>query len=953
MNCRSLCNKSTAVKEFIHECHLDVLFLAETWLRDDSSDLSLVSDSLPPGYNIISVPRSRRGGGVAVIFDSSLSVSQVPVTSSFNSIELLEVRIKTPSTHITAVTVYRPPPNKINSLTVDGFVDDFTNFLSSHLDNNSPLIIAGDFNFHVDDHNCTSAGKYRDLLDTFSLRQWISGPTHRAGHTIDHIITRIDDTIITDVRVEPIYAISDHFPLLFTINHRHCSAVNQQRIISRNMKCFSADSFANDVSSSIQLQPNTDVSRKLDVINRALRDTFDNHAPARVKLVQSRQPAPWINKSITNARSDRMKAERIWRKSKLEVHRQIYRELRTTVVRLVENAKRDYYSDLIDNSKGNQKQLFNIVERLIGQPRRSVHLPKYDNPSELANRFADFFLHRVKSLVSNLSQSSDDFHHQRSSPICESKPECRFETLMPTTTEEVLRTILSSPSSTCCLDPIPTKVLKQPEILQVLLPYINDLFNDSLRDGIVPTDFKHAVVKPLLKKPSLDHEIFKNYRPVSNLPFLSKVLERIVASRLTNHIASHSLSDPLQSAYKPGHSTETALVKVTNDILLALDAKHDVFLVLLDLSAAFDTVNHEILLSRLSDLLGVSGNALNWFRSYLSNRSQCVVIDSTKSCFRLIDTGVPQGSVLGPILFNVYTSPLGKLVASHGCLYSFYADDSSLYMSFKINVASLMASNLELCISDVRSWMSANFLCLNDDKTEFVTFSASSSNVSDDRIREIRVGDALIPVQSQAKSLGVMLDSGLTMYLHVNNICRSAMFHLRRIANIRKYLSKSDTEQLIHAFVTSRIDSCNSLLYGLPKYSINRIQRIQNIAARIVTRSRVTEHITPVLFQLHWLPVSQRIVFKILILTYKCIHSLGPSYLSSMVNLYVPTRNLRSADQFKLCHSRSRTKKYGDRAFSIAAPFLWNNLPIDIRRSPSLSSFKSSLKTHLFSSVFN
>ena len=162
------------------------------------------------------------------------------------------------------------------------------------------------------------------------------------------------------------------------------------------------------------------------------------------------------------------------------------------------------------------------------------------------------------------------------------------------------------PSSTCCLDPLTTKIFKHPDITQVLLPHITEIFNNSLRYGVVPAHFKEAVVKPLIKKPSLDHEVLKNFRPVSNLPFLSKILERIVAKRLTSHIVNHSLDEPLQSAYKPGHSTETALLKVTNDILLALDEKRDVFLVLLDLSAAFDTVNHTILLNRLRDRFGLS-----------------------------------------------------------------------------------------------------------------------------------------------------------------------------------------------------------------------------------------------------------------------------------------------------------------------------------------------------------
>ena len=953
MNCRSLCNKSTAINEFLQDRRLDVLMLAETWLHDDESDSSLITESLPPGYSIISVPRKGRGGGIATIFNSSLSVSQHPVPASIKSIELMEVRIKTPSSHITLATVYRPPPKNSNGFTVDDFVNDFTNFLSGHLTNNSPLVIAGDFNFHTDNPNCPNARKYRDILESFSMRQLITSATHRAGHTIDHIITRADDNTIADVRVEPIYAISDHFPLLFSINNFSRVGNTRKSVISRNMKAFSATDFAADLSTSIHLQSDADISANCELIYNTVRDTFDRHAPTRERLVPNRRPVPWINQSIIDARLKRMKAERDWRKSRLEVHRQIYRACRTDVVRLVESAKKSHYAGLVDDSAGNQKQLFQIVKGLLGHNNTSTVLPKHDDPLELANRFANFFINRVKLLTLNLGTVSGNSNHHLSQPVTELKSECRLDAFTPTTVDEIDEIIRTSPSSTCCLDPIPTKIFKHPDITQVLLPHITEMFNHSLRYGVVPTQFKEAVVKPLIKKPSLDHEVLKNFRPVSNLPFLSKILERIVAKRLTSHIVNNSLDEPLQSAYKPGHSIETALLKVQNDILLSLDEKKDVFLVLLDLSAAFDTVNHTILLNRLRDRFGLSDNVLMWFQSYLSNRSQCVLVNSTKSPFYPLDTGVPQGSVLGPILFNMYTSPLGELVASHGCLYSFYADDSSLYLSFTKDTAARMVSNLELCISDVRSWMSENFLCLNDDKTEFVIFSASSGDLSAGGITEIRVGDALIPVHCQAKSLGAILDSCLTMKPHIGQICRSAIFHLRRIALVRKYLSQHATEQLVHAFITSRIDSCNSLLLGLPKHQINRIQRVQNIAARIVTRSKITFHITPILYKLHWLPVSERIVFKILVLIFKSIHRLGPIYLSEMTKLYVPNRNLRSADQFKLCPVRSRTKNYGDRAFSVAAPTLWNNLPINIRQSPNLSAFKSNVKTFLFKSAFN
>lgn len=200
------------------------------------------------------------------------------------------------------------------------------------------------------------------------------------------------------------------------------------------------------------------------------------------------------------------------------------------------------------------------------------------------------------------------------------------------------------------------------------------------------------------------------------------------------------------------------------------------------------------------------------------------------------------------------------------------------------------------------------------------------------------------------KDLGVTLDHHLKMTDHINNLCKSASFSLKRIGSIRKYLNKTSTERLVHAFISSKLDYCNSLLYGLPGTAIDRLQRIQNSAARLVTGTKRTEHITPVLRDLHWLPVRKRIIFKINLLTYKVLIGLAPDYLSDLITLHVPARRLRSNanDNLRLLEPRCKTKNYGDRAFSICAPRLWNSLPLSVRTSVSTDVFKKRLKTHLF-----
>jgi len=248
--------------------------------------------------------------------------------------------------------------------------------------------------------------------------------------------------------------------------------------------------------------------------------------------------------------------------------------------------------------------------------------------------------------------------------------------------------------------------------------------------GILPDVHKTALVTPLLKKPTLDHNELKNFRPVSNLSFVSKLIEKVVLSQLSAHLKTNHLFNPLQSAYRPGHSTETALVKIVNDLLLALDQGKVSILTLLDLSAAFDTIDHGLLLSRLEHVFGVSDSALLWFSSYLSNRTQTVSINNSTSDPALLRYGVPQGSVLGPVLFVLYTAPLADIMTAHSVLHHSYADDTQLQKSADPKGFDTLVNSMQECIRDVKSWMTFNKLKLNDEKTEVMVVSSPRISTS-------------------------------------------------------------------------------------------------------------------------------------------------------------------------------------------------------------------------------
>ena len=495
-------------------------------------------------------------------------------------------------------------------------------------------------------------------------------------------------------------------------------------------------------------------------------------------------------------------------------------------------------------------------------------------------------------------------------------------------------------------DPIPTWLLKC--CIEELLPLLEAIFNNSLSNGTFPNEFKSALIRPLLKRPNLGTDELKNYRPVSNLHFVAKVLEKLVMIRLDEHMETHSLHDPMQSAYKKAHSTETALVRISNDILQATDNNKCVILASLDLSAAFDTVDHSTFVYRLKNLYGVSDISLRWFTSYLANRSYKVCVNGSLSTSHSLISGVPQGSVLGARFYTMYTYPMSKIVKDHNLCYHSYADDTQIYVQCENNATDINTaiSRLKDCIGDICLWMSNSSLKINEQKTELIIFHSSRSPVSVNT--PLVVGTDTIMASSTVKILGVTLDATMTLDKHITNTVRSVNMQLRKISTIRRYLSDSAVKTLVQSTVISRLDYCNSLYAGLPKKQINRLQLSHNNAARLISLTPRCDHITPVLNELHWLPVYKRCQFKVLVIAFNALHDQAPGYIQELLDWYHPSRPLRSASTTSLTPRRHRTVSYGRRLLDTAASVIWNSLPNDLKCATNLMIFKNHVKTFLF-----
>ena len=864
LNAHSIKNKFIEISDCLESKKIDFCGITETWLTVD--DVVIEKEFNDMGFQLIHTPRSsgKSGGGVGALVKTGVQ-AQRRNASIFNSFELSEVLVKCPGGNCLFSTIYRT--GNLDKHKKELFFNEMEEYVA-YLSSNNKTVIWGDFNIHVENGDDLLAQEFLLMMQSFGYNQIVNSSTHVAGGTLDLIFVQ-DFSIMNDIKIydeSKDVLLSDHFLLHTSINLRPEVRTDIEKYYYRSLSSMNITQFSEDLSQQISIAASLTLNEKTEYLFSTIKDVLDKHAPRKIRTSRVSNK-PFKSQAIYEAKRLKRRAERKFWKTGLEDDKHELNLAARFLKRVVKDEHNKYYIDRLRSAEGDAKGTFQIINNLMNKTTRKT-LPEHTDSQQLANDFETFFCEKVINLRASLQYASETRKYDSVSTSFD-----KFRLISEEDLNNVLKSVKIKYS---IVDDVPTEAIVP--VLNSTFGIILDITNDSLQSGIFPDFLKRSFVTPIPKslKPNLN--TLAEFRPISSIPLLSKIIEMCVHAQLNEHLCVNKLLINNQSAYRKNHGCETALLRVVNDAFTSLNSSTNVVVAFLDFSAAFDTICHKVLLEKLEFQYGIKGTVLNWFKSYLSDRMLRVKIKESVSKGKYLNCGVPQGSVLGPILFCLYIQEISAIINKYNLKFHIFADDVQIYTEFKTNLAGTYA--LKSCLEEIKSWTNENFLKLNESKTKFIEIKTRASKVT---LKEIDSLDQHFPCDPHAKSLGVIIDNNLNFKLQINEVCNRGFGMIRQLWRLSsKVKSISLKTQLVHSCVIPKLDYCNALYLNLPSTDISKLQRLMNAAIRFIfnIRKRQTS-ITPYLKKCHILPVVLRIRFKISVLVFKCMNDMAPEYLYS------------------------------------------------------------------------
>ena len=913
-------------------CPFSCIALSETWLAN-AEEIQI------PGYRFIGNGRqNKRGGGVGCLIKKDMKYKTRKDLDVFNQcIETVFIEIYSKTKNIILAIVYRPPGQNVSD-----FFTALEDPLSAIIRENKQCFLIGDFNIDLLMTNSQQVQYFIDLLVTYSCTPLILNPTRitqSSATLIDNIFTNnLDNILKTGILVNDV---SDHLSV-FTI-------VNYDNVLYSKPKCYRRVINDDNVTNFLNLlqsfnwndvYENTNVDDRFDVFMNKITSAYDQCFPFKEKLDKKANANLWFNNDLKKMCRKKNILYRKYVKNPTDYRKSTYTKYRNKVTSAIRHHKQQYYKTRFCKVQNNIRGTWNVINDLLNKKRATVqylninHLGKnISDCKEIVNLYNDYFRTIGLDIVHTLPHTVNTFD--------KFLPPRNFLNsffLSPIQPSEILKIVSElqlnkSPG----YDGIDCSVLKKS--IHYLVTPLCSIFNLSLDKGIFPSSLKLAKIVPIYKKG--DKSILSNYRPISILSVFSKLFEKLIHKRLLSYLCHNDIISQKQFGFRPRYSTYMALIDFCDKIANAFENKQFLIGIFLDLSKAFDCINHDILIHKLR-YYGIRGTALDWFKSYLHNRKQYVNINGYSSPIQITNIGVPQGSVLGPLLFIMY---INDLQFTSNILDSvFYADDSNFFITGNNiqNVCEIL--NNELC--KINQWFLANKLKLNTDKTSCMVFHTRNKFI-DINCMNIKIAGFDIPVVNTTKFLGVTLDNHLTWKYHVDDICCKISRAIGAISRISAIVPTHILLNLYFSMILPHLMYCNIVWGNCAIYLLNRIHILQKRAIRIITNSKPYTHSDPLFKKMKLLTIYDIHKFVTCTFMYQYINNTLPKFLG---NCFIKKNFMHNIRQNNILYVPNYKYNVSRCSIKYSGPTIWNNLSNTMKCCQSLSVFKRTYKNYLLNS---